>query len=530
MPKATVFVREATGLVKNVSFIDAITLNISNMSAGAALAIIGFTMVALPAEVVGGGINLVAASVIAFVLSIPQIVVYTMMTQRLPRTGGDYVWVSRIYGGLFGSALSFMGYTLETLGYLALIAVSAVFAIGSVGLFFTSPASSSFPFYLGLALPSFIPGAEPISQFVLGSVIFTILIVVNIFRPKFGYKVVSVLTIIGVLTLLIGIGVLVAAGRGGVVAYMASLGDPKLTYDAVASSYQGPTFGFSASLFILPFFAIFVYPWINAAPAVASEIKGKSSIKWNVPISAFVVFVLVTGAFGAMYYAGGYEFTTAALSNPGLVFDHSFNFWTLAMGVAQNSALASIIGVGWILWNVAILAYGIIVFSRYLFAQAFDRFLPATFAYVSPKYGSPVVAHVVDLVITVGLVGLAAVFYGSFQTLFAFVIASMIYFLFIGLAAAVYAVKNEKGSAKSILLISGVLMAVVFAYIINLFLTSPTIWGSSATAFGIPGYDLAYLYVIGSFVAGLVIYLASKAYHKKKGIDISLAYKEIPPE
>ena len=35
--KSDVFIRQSTGLVKNVSFFDAVALNISNMSGGAAL-------------------------------------------------------------------------------------------------------------------------------------------------------------------------------------------------------------------------------------------------------------------------------------------------------------------------------------------------------------------------------------------------------------------------------------------------------------------------------------------------------------
>ncbi|MDA4112607.1 MAG: hypothetical protein OK474_00985 [Thaumarchaeota archaeon] len=45
--KPAVFVRQSTGLVKNVSLLDALTLNMGNMSAGAALATIGFTMASL---------------------------------------------------------------------------------------------------------------------------------------------------------------------------------------------------------------------------------------------------------------------------------------------------------------------------------------------------------------------------------------------------------------------------------------------------------------------------------------------------
>jgi amino acid transporter len=516
----TVFVRESTGLVKRVSMLDAISLNISNMSAGAALGIIGFTMIAVNVN----GVNLAIGSIIAFLISIPQIIVYTMMTSRVSRTGGDYVWVTRVFGGFFGSALSFMGYTLETLAYLALITLSAVFAIGSVGLFFGNSG------FLGLALPGYLPGSAPAYQFILGAAIFAILIAINIFRPKAGYKLVSVLTVFGIITLILAIITLLAYGHQGVVNYMNSLGNANLTYDKVASSYHGPSFDFNNTIFMLPFFAIFVYPWLNAAPAVASEIKGKTSIKWNVPISALVVFALVTSAFATMYYVGGLPFVNAALSNPTLVFDYSFNFWTLAMGVTNLTALQILIGLGWIVWNLSILAYGIIVFSRYVFAQAFDRFLPTRLAYISPKYGSPINAHAMDLIITIFLVGAAAFLYGSLQSLFAAVIASMIYFFFIGLSAFIYGARYEKGRAAFTLMISGLAMSIVFLFLISQFLENPTVWGSSASFFGIPGYIFAYGYAAASFIAGVIIYWASRRYHKARGINIDLAYKEIPPD
>ena len=145
---------------------------------------------------------------------------------------------------------------------------------------------------------------------------------------------------------------------------------------------RGSTFNLGATISILPFFAIFVYPWINAGPAVGSELKGTGTAKWNVPLASIIVVILLTGAFATMYYVGGFAFTQAALSNPTLVYNISFNFWTLAMGVSGNAAVQLFLGLAWILWNVGILAYGVIVISRYMLAQAFDRFLPARIAYV----------------------------------------------------------------------------------------------------------------------------------------------------
>ncbi len=524
--KTKTFVRDSTGLVKNVSFLDAISLNISNMSAGAALATIGFTTLAIPAAFVSG-LNLVYGAIIAFVLSIPQIVVYTMMTRRLPRTGGDYVWVSRTFGGLIGSSLSFMGYSLETLAYLALISLSAVSAIGAV---LVAQVNSS---YLSIALPSG-EGGDPTQIFILGAVIFAILIAINIFKPKAGYRLVSVFVLVGIISVVVAILVLLSAGHTGVVNYMQNFVSANATYSQVSNSYTQSfgtsTFNFSSTIFLLPFFAIFVFPWLNAAPAVASEVKGKSAIRWNVPISALIVFVIVTASFATMYYVGGYSFINGALTNFNLVILNTFNFWTLAMGVSGNVWIAWFIGIGWILWELSILAYGIIVISRYLFAQSFDRFLPSKISYVSPRFRSPVVAQLIDLVVTIALIGVVSYYYGSLQTLFAAVIAAMIYFFFVGISAAIYGTRKERGGARLTLQVAGILMAVVFGYIIYQFLAYPTVWGTSFTAFGIPGYEFAYLYVVGSFVAGAVIYLASRSYHKKQGINIDLAYKEIPPD
>ena len=52
--------------------------------------------------------------------------------------------------------------------------------------------------FLGLALPGNVPGADPTSQFILGSIIFTILILVNIVSPRYAIRTLTVLVVIGV--------------------------------------------------------------------------------------------------------------------------------------------------------------------------------------------------------------------------------------------------------------------------------------------------------------------------------------------
>jgi amino acid transporter len=261
---------------------------------------------------------------------------------------------------------------------------------------------------------------------------------------------------------------------------------------------------------------------------VGSELKGTGTAKWNVPLASILVLVLLTGAFATMYFVAGLPFTNAALANGNLVFNYSFNFWTLAMGVTGSTALQLFIGLSWILWNVGILAYGVIVISRYLLAQAFDRFLPEKIAYVN-KWGAPVIAQAIVLVLTLSLVGAVSFLYGTLQALYAGVIAAMIYFVFIGLTAIIHG-SNEQGRNKGLLMVCGALMSVVFAFIIYQFLASPQIWGTATVINGVPGYDYAYGYVAASFIAGLLLYYGCKSYYGKRGIDVTLAYKEIPPE
>jgi amino acid transporter len=222
-----------------------------------------------------------------------------------------------------------------------------------------------------------------------------------------------------------------------------------------------------------------------------------------------------------MYYAGGFEFTNAALANPTLVYNYSFNFWTLAMGASGNVVLAWIIGIGWVLWVINIIAYLIVVEGRYLLAQAFDRFLPAKVAYVSPKYGSPIVAHAIDFIFAAVLVAGASFLYGTFVSLYGTIVGPMIYFMFVGISAVVYALKNEKGRTRAVLTVCGILSALVFLWLTSEFLLYPAIWGGNPFAYG---------FLVFTAIGGALIYVASKMYHARRGIDITLAFKQIPPE
>ena len=531
----TMFARESTGLVKNVSFLDSIALNFSNMSVGPLLTTLAGSSVATFLFVNIAGLNLVVASVLAFGLAVPQMVVYTMMSRRYPRAGGDYVWLSRNFGGFAGSTLSFWGYTMETLAFIALVAILLDYAIGGVGA--EMGFAYGFPTTSWTTLFNFpVTAGGSFWQFAVGGIAFTIVIALNILKPKAGYKLVTILAVFGAVTLVIAMAVLLAGGNSALVNYANGTGayasgynnlalNGSNSYNTVAATYQPSGMPFDLNLgnmlYIMPVMFAFIYPWLNAGPAVASELKGGRALKWNVPASALITFIFATSIFAVLYAVGGVPYIN------GLFHDYAYqstvgpNFFSIAMGVANNPWIAWIIGLGWIALQFAVIAYAVIIFSRYLLAQSLDRFLPAKLSYVSPRFGSPMIAMLIDWVITISLIGITAYYYGSISGIFGAIIASMIYFMFVGLAAMVHSFRKEAGFSKAILALAGFLNIVVFGFVAYQFLSNPGFTGLNSVTYG---------YSIGTLIAGAVIYQASRWYHKKRGMDISLNYKELPPE
>src|SRR3954447_10943186 len=86
------FVRRSTGLVREASAVDATIFNaVFSAPVGATLAWgVFFALSVFP------GSNLVMATLWSLLLNIPIIIMMSLLASSMPKTGGDYVWVSRI--------------------------------------------------------------------------------------------------------------------------------------------------------------------------------------------------------------------------------------------------------------------------------------------------------------------------------------------------------------------------------------------------------------------------------------------------
>src|SRR5262245_14126275 len=85
------FVRKSTGLVREASAFDAMVYNaVFSAPVGATLAWgVFFALSAFP------GADLVTATLISLVINVPIVIMMALLASSMPRTGGDYVWVSR---------------------------------------------------------------------------------------------------------------------------------------------------------------------------------------------------------------------------------------------------------------------------------------------------------------------------------------------------------------------------------------------------------------------------------------------------
>src|SRR6185503_10793355 len=130
------FVRRSTGLVREASALDATIFNaVFSAPVGATLAIgVLWTLSAFP------GADPVWATIIAVVINVPVLIMMALLASSMPRTGGDYVWVSRILSPPLAMISNFAAALSAMIGATFWARFFPVFALGPVlvalGVFF----------------------------------------------------------------------------------------------------------------------------------------------------------------------------------------------------------------------------------------------------------------------------------------------------------------------------------------------------------------------------------------------------------
>ena len=513
-----VFMRNATGLVRELSPFDAFNLVFS-----AVLIPVGITQVLSFAPTFWPGANVL----LSFLFSIPLVLcfglVYLYFTVAMPRSGGDYVWVSRVLG--------------PGIGFVTNLALTFVF---------TTWISFNFTTMMTLMVPSlgyvagFTWNPDQLTQFLIATVLtilFAALMLLGTRRVARYMLGAFVVVWLGMAVWLIGLAI---TGHSGFVANFNAHSGTTLSAVTSAAGKAGYLSGsgidWAGTAFAI-IYAFQVFTGFQWTGYFAGEIKNvrrtaTTSIIGALVISA-VLYVLATflvyntygfSNFGSIVYLG-FNTSNSTLGFapylPSLV-----KFLSLPGFLQIFVAACFVLSVLW--WTPT----GFLIATRNLFAWSFDRMAPAGVAEVNDRLHTPVVATVV-VAIWVELLNYLNIYKGLSALLINVIAVMAVAFVAVSVAAIVmpYMRPNLFNSAPAMvrariagipwLTIVGVVMLLSWIFVLYV--------AFATTAFG----QVAPKSMIEAFavpILAAIYYLIVRVVRARQGIQLKAAFQEIPPE
>ncbi len=529
-----VFLRKATGLVREFSVLDTIWINL-----GLVGIIFSLTFISSTAPLTGG--NPVYGGLLALFGTLLVSLAFSIVGIVAARSAGDYVFTSRYLNpavGFVGNAgyfvatvPLFMGITIITLESFGLAAMFAY-----MGLYLHNPG------YLGIATTLQTPEYELLvggSITVLASIL-----------PIFGNRLFKILSRVILPLVLISVVVMYAvlALTPQSVAYarlqdIASNSTLISSVNAFGSAYNNPPPSISGFANILALNAVYVvgFSYVISAIYVAGEVR---QVRRNMPLAILgtliICFLIFFGSLAFSYHTFGYNF----LSN---LYVMSIDYVKSPFPVTPYldflaAAISGNLYVGIFITLMATLqlawyqANAVVVGSRLLLSYSLDRILPDAFADVSQRFHVPIKGIVTCLAI--GLITAVLLLLPSTSAV-AFLMSSAavaIILLFpiavVGIALINFRINRRDeynsspvpstpfgGPLYWIVAAGTVVYALVTFYS---YVTTPAIFGFA----GREGLELIFIPIIVLF--GL--FYLSKWINKKRGVPVDLIFKELPPE
>ena len=498
------FLRQSSGLVKQATLKDLVMLNVANMGAGLAV-FQGISPYIVP------GARLWVASLLTFLISLPLVLLYTSLMTRMPRTGGDYVWLSRKLNGALGSIMG-IAIAFNMPPFFALSAFFSVSAINAVLSEIGVLDNVKSLVYLSNNVFVNPYGTLTLEQelliYGLSALAFLVIIAVNIVKPRWGYALTTWLGIFASATLALGVVMILVNADD----FHQTVGIFLSREGVTPTSYAGPSFSWGSTIYMIPYFASYAYIWLYAGPAVASEAKG--NVKLNLVLGSLLTTAMITVPFLVMDLVGGYAY------NASLYPSFTYNFWTAAIAVSPP-VIQWILGLGLISWNFFVMAFGVVVFSRYVFAFSFDRVFPSFFAKLN-RASSPYLAHVLDLILTLIFLAIPLISVNGAESLYAYTPLAAIYLFLVGLTG----LKVGKEERSRPLMILGGLSSTFMAFLAYESVANPFFGVVSSSGINVIGTG----YLVALVGSGAIIYAVASWLRRRQGIELREVFQEIPPD
>lgn len=522
-----VFLRRATGLVRELNLRDVLVIDLLETNPfGNLAALFGFMVLFTGADLALG----MATGVLA---GMGLVLIYAMLAHAMPRSGGDYLFISRVLHpapGFVGSwtmmliLAFFSGYNgFAICNYLLPNVLAPVgVATGNHSLVTLAGSLSTPPVEtVAVLLTTWLYflvgywGMRPMMRLMWVPIAFTVAAVI------------------------IGIPFLLVTDHGTFVSAFNSFAANFHTsatgleqVAAKAGTPLDPPFSWSNTLAFWPW-ALYIVGYSITSVAVSGEIRNATRAQYIGVIGSTIVggflvallFALGTWKLGKpLINAVGYVIYANPAANP-LPFPP---YPHLLMGLPNLLVLLIISGA--VLTNIYFTGPLLQMWgTRYIFAWAIDRVAPPWAGTLAGARNAPVGALAVMAVFT-AIFGLALIYVPNFSLASTSLLQNVV-LLLAGLTAVVFpwrkpdlyraAIKWEVGGIPVITLLG--LWAIAYNVVmVYYFVTNSGIFGTFTS---VSEWFAAIL-----VLSGLAYYIAAYLIARSRGIDVGLAYREIPPE
>jgi basic amino acid/polyamine antiporter, APA family len=512
------FQRRATGLVREAGTFDVLVYNINFVSLGLMAALVFlFSTAFYP------GANLYLTAVLIFLLVIPTSLTFAFFAAAMPRSGGDYVYVSRV----LHPALGMMSSWNNTVWWFIYGGVpSAFFAQFGLGPFFSTVGQIAGIEWMQSWGTWF---ASDVGTFVAGSALIVTIVAIFSRSMRLFFRVQNTLFVLSLISFLLIALVWLLRSRTGIIADLGQgLGENTLRGLGEAAAEagfagEGP---FSLKWTLLAGTWVYINLVFNQSSAyIGGEVKRASRLQlWSIPTAAILATTVLLVLLALGDKALGLETIGRLAASQGLLF-------TQITAFGSGNVLIALLIMGlFVFQSYTWLPGQIANASRNFLAYSLDGLMPKALGEVHPRYHTPV--NALMLVGAGSIAALAAfVWVPDFATLvgiFGFILG----FILVSIAAIVFPYRlpdvfesapvNGRVAGVPWMSIVGGLSLVALMVMAWAFLTDP-----SAGLNGHPG--LIWMNVL-IFLSGLAIYGVAKATQARRGVDVSRRFAEIPVE
>jgi len=458
----------------------------------------------------------------------------------MPRSGGEYIYNSRIIHPMIGIAESFG----NAFVWIMWIYVLAPWTIdpGLVMMFQ----------FMGMPEAAEFLGT-PVAVFLISSVVSFIALLFVVFGMKVFARVQKVVMALGILGTIVILLVLTFTTRESFIAAWNGLATQygSLDYNGFLSAVKvaaedagdviPSTWNWFDTLGVMVA-GSWLFAYSYCITFIAGEVKrpDKTIILANLSAILVPAFFMLWLAI-VLYRSVGFEFlsATAWIDNlgeglAGYTFPWSPNFVGLAAVVTQNKIYTFLMALSFILFNLWWVALSYLAFPRILFAWGMDRMGPKWFADIDYRWSSPVKNHILCFIL--GELGIALyAFRGNpMEGLSVTGLEIVSVFGVTAIAAAIFPFskrarqiwdsspyKSWKILGIPVVTIGAFFNLVYLAILFYFFIVMPDL----------EGLDVGSLILYGVIWAfGILWYFYWKWRNKKAGVDSNMTFGELPPD